>query len=377
MQRYTVKLLLKKNKKNDQGRFPIWIRLTVGRKTTFFSTSHYINKSQWDERSEMVKESNDYHKEINLDITNRKKQILNDVVNAGVKEQVLSIPAIKQRTRGVDTSNFFKFSEDYINEVRGKRQKGTIDNYTKHLKKFKEFSGEVGFNEITPSFLNQFEAWMKDNTNTRKKGDNYAHAVLKTIRRMFTEGRKRGITENYPFSVYEMPEYKSEGKEWLSLPELDRWQEYAHETKSEAAVWFLFGCYTGLRISDWYLFKPSHIKTNYLSLRAKKNFGQISIPIHKRLKKTLELIKEVPLKEPEPMINRELKEIAKRLGIGKSLSSHSARRTFAITMCLDRGIRSESIAEMMGITLDTFVKAYSKVTPEKILKETQLAWQGL
>jgi integrase/recombinase XerD len=85
----------------------------------------------------------------------------------------------------------------------------------------------------------------------------------------------------------------------------------------------------------------------------------------------------VPLKEPEPMINRELKEIAKRLGIGKSLSSHSARRTFAITMCLDRGIRSESIAEMMGITLDTFVKAYSKVTPEKILKETQLAWQGL
>jgi integrase/recombinase XerD len=88
-------------------------------------------------------------------------------------------------------------------------------------------------------------------------------------------------------------------------------------------------------------------------------------------------MKKIPLTEPEPTVNKKIKLIAEAAGIDKYLSTHCARKTFAVTLCLDRGISSETAAELMGITLAVFVKSYSRVTPAKIRDETLKAWKGL
>ena len=133
-----------------------------------------------------------------------------------------------------------------------------------------------------------------------------------------------------------------------------------------------------MRISDWYLFnRKEHLKNGYIRLRAKKNGEWVVLPVHKRLARVLDLMEQTPLTTNQKALTTVLLLLSKRSGINKNISSHSARKTFAVTMCLDRGISSETAAELMGITLQVFVNSYSKVTDEKIRKETAKAWDGL
>ena len=49
-------------------------------------------------------------------------------------------------------------------------------------------------------------------------------------------------------------------------------------------TWFLFGCYTGLRHSDWEQFDyKKRVEGEFLKLRAKKNGRWVVLPIGKTL----------------------------------------------------------------------------------------------
>jgi integrase/recombinase XerD len=65
MQIPSLKLLLKKNKINALGQYPIYLRITANRKTTFITTGHAVGEKYWDEKNESVKESHKLHKQIN------------------------------------------------------------------------------------------------------------------------------------------------------------------------------------------------------------------------------------------------------------------------------------------------------------------------
>src|SRR5690349_18562611 len=102
MQKYTVKLLLKKNKKNKVGQYPIYLRITANRQTSFISTGRYIPLKLWDEKAEQVRETHPLAGEINTDIFNRKKEALQGFIHAGVKGKTVSAAAIKKETKGAD-----------------------------------------------------------------------------------------------------------------------------------------------------------------------------------------------------------------------------------------------------------------------------------
>lgn len=386
MQRASVKLLLKKNKKNALGKYPIYLRITSNRKTSFISTGHFIEKNQWDEKNELVKESNKQCEFINTDILNRKKQILDEILQAAIDKRFKSASAIKQVVAD-ELKNIFKFSEKLQVEVKGRRSESTIGNYKKHMKKLKEYSVDEAllFDHITPDYLRSFESWLRSNVNAREGRDpnNYIAAIMRTVRSHFNEAVSRGITNNYPFGKnrYLLPTETTGNKDFLSMSELMKWHEFTfetvHETHREVALYFLFGCYTGLRLSDWREFAEGKLRQKNISLKATKNKVWVNVPLHDRLVEVIKKMKEIPLTITEPTVNRNLKTIADYLKIKKRLSTHSARRTFAVTMCLERGVSSETTAKLMGITLAVFEKSYSFVTSEKIQMETAKAWKDL
>ena len=76
-------------------------------------------------------------------------------------------------------------------------------------------------------------------------------------------------------------------------------------------------------------------------------------------------------------MNRALKKIAKDLNINKTISTHTGRHTFAVTICLGNKLSSETAAELMGIELNTFIENYSRVTQDKINEEALTAWKNL
>lgn len=385
MQRATVKLLIKKNKKNALGKYPIYLRVTSNRKTSFISTGHFIEKLQWDEKNEIVKESNKQHDFINTDILNRKKQILDEILQAAINQRFKSASAIKQVVAD-ELKNIFKFSEKLQAEVKGRRSDNTIKNYKKHIKKLQDYAGvSLLFDHITPDYLRAFESWLRSNVNAREGRDpnNYIAAIMRTVRSHFNEAIGRGITNNYPFGKnrYQLPTESTGNKDFLSLSELKKWHDFTfettHETHREVALYFLFACYTGLRISDWTDFAEGKLRQKNISLKATKNKVWVNVPLHSGLIEVIKRMKEIPLTISEPTVNRNLKTIADYLKIKKSLSTHCGRKTFAVTVCLERGISSETTAKLMGITLAVFEKNYSVVSPEKILLETSKAWKDL
>lgn len=386
MQKASVKLLLKLNKKNALGKYPIYLRITSNRKTSFISTGHFIEKSQWEARTETVKPTNVNYEHINTDILNRKSQILDEILQAAIDKKFKSASSIKQVVAD-ELRNIFKFSEKLQQESEGRRSSSTIKNYKKHMKKLETYVSVnvLLFDQVDPDYLRSFESWLRSNVSTREGRDpnNYIAAIMRTIRSHFNEALSRGITNNYPFGKnrYQLPNETPGNKDFLSLTELKKWHDFtfetSHETYREVALYFLFACYTGLRLSDWKDFAEGKLRAKNISLQATKNKAWVSVPLHDGLIQVIKRMKEVPLKVTEPTVNRGLKSIAEHLKINKKLSTHSGRKTFAVTMCLERGISSETAAKLMGVTLAVFEKSYSFVTPEKIKLETDKAWKGL
>jgi site-specific recombinase XerD len=377
MRKFVVKLVLRNDKINEHGKAPIYLQTTLDGTRSFQSTGHFIPEKMWDKKAERVRDVYQLSDLINIDIAERKRIAVDTIVRAGATNQKLSIADLKTG------KNFFKIAEEFALSVKNKRAEGTLSNYEKHLRKLEAFNGSriLPIDLITPEYLTKFEDFILGfDTNRRKDNTNYAHAVLKSLRRVFSYAEKKGAVN--PFKDFEMPEYTAGDKDHLTVEELDKWTKFYNETKDpflkEAALYFLFGCYSGLRISDWFLFDyAKQVHRNHIALRAKKNGEWVAIPLHKRLSYIIKEMKKIPLVSPEPNLNNRFKKIAEKCGINKSLSSHCGRKTFAVTMCLERGISSETAAELMGITLTTFVNAYSRVTPQKIRKETSIAWEGM
>lgn len=381
MQNHTVALILKNNKKNSAGHIAIYLRITIGRVPSYKSTGYYIPRSQWDDRNESVKSSYPLADEINKDISQKKKEALNKIIEAAHKHEILTAQQVKERL-GVKLNNVFDFLEAYLKELRGKRGSETFRNY-EYVDLLKDYHGSrnLAFEQITPHFLSGFENWLRSGGIKSDNPSNTIVLIWAVMRSLFNAAITKGITTVYPFKQYVNPKPVKKSKEYLSLDELDKWQQYALTAprKTQAAAWyFLFGCYTGLRISDWRKFnykKMVHEKD--LVLRATKNKGLATIPVHSRLQIVLDHIKHIPFTVTNDNLTRGIRRVAKGLEIEKHLTSHCARKTFAITMCLNRGISSETAAKLMAITLKTFVENYSEVTPEKIRIETSMGWDGL
>jgi integrase/recombinase XerD len=386
MQKASVKLLLKKNKQNSLGKYPIYLRITSNRKTSFISTSFFVEKTQWDEKTESVKETHRDHEHINTSILNQKSQILDEILQAAIDKKFKSAASIKQVVSD-ELRNIFKFSDKLQKEVAGRRAGSTIKNYKKHLKKLESYVGDRNllFDQIDAEYLRSLESWLRDHVKTREGADpnNYIAAIMRTVRSHFNEAVSRGITSNYPFGKnrYILPDESPGNKDFLSLDELKRWHEFTfettHETYSQVSLYFLFACYTGLRLSDWRDFAEGKLRNKNISLRATKNKSWVNVPLHEGLIEVIKRMKEIPLTISEPTVNKRLKTLAGELKIKKRLSSHCGRKTFAVTMCLERGVSSETAAKLMGITLAVFEKNYSFVTKEKIKLETDKAWKDL
>ncbi|MEI8142871.1 MAG: site-specific integrase [Chitinophagia bacterium] len=379
MIKYTLKLILWTHDSNIDNRFPIYLRITIDRERAYLATGKFVAKSQWSDKDEQVKGVKDAV-DINAQIQDLKSRVLRRITDSQLENKPITAKQIKQQFSGADMHNIFEFTDLFIKEVKHKREAGTLENYTKHLLKLELYNGgkNLNFEQITPEWLGGYETALR----AEELSNNYVHALFKTLKLIFNAAIKKKIITDYPFSRYENPIYTAPVKDYLTLSEIKLIEQFTIETKDpilkQTAVYFLLGISTGLRISDWFQFSiVQHIKDGKVLVRAKKNGEWVTMPINAILKRNIPRMKAVKLSIEEQTINEKLKVIATKLDIKKRITSHTGRHTFAVTLCADRGISSETCAELMGITISTCIENYYKVSQRKIDKETLLSWKGL
>lgn len=386
MIKYKLALVLWPHDTNAHGEDPVYLRVRVDGILKYISTGHYIMARYWDERNQSVKDSHLKASTINVEIHDLKTKIQNVLVKYKLNGETISAAQIKdQFSKGIDLHNIFDFIDQYIIDMNGKREESTLDNYRKYSRKLLIYNGSrvLSFEQMTKDWLQGYENWLRAEDEDGKSLDgNYVFANFKMLKTFFNAAKKKQIITVYPFAQYESPEYRAKEKDYLTLKELDKWEELADKltdrVDKQAAVYFLHGCYCGLRISDWYQFDyEKHVVGKQIRIRAAKNGEQVSMPITSRLKRNLVRIKSLPLDIEEPVINRALKELASTLKINKHLTTHCARKTFAVTMCADRGIGVEVCASLMGITVAVCVQNYYRVSGAKINAECLKAWNSI
>ncbi len=296
---------------------------------------------------------------------------------------------------------YAKFLDELRDGVR-KSDKGvqaserTITNYQQgfnRLSEFQKYTGEeLTWESIDRDFMARYIQYLQGsargddayNTNTCAKR-------VKEVKHIIRAARLDGVT-NIPVPEFKFGETAVDSI-YLTAEEISRFADAdlsglsrGHETARDI---FLIGCYTGQRVSDYANIKRDQIWTGedgrtYISIVQKKTGKRVVVHAGPELCALLEKYGNILPTLPDQVINRYIKEIAKRAGIdemieqvstkgGKAhkvkrpkyelLTSHCARRSFA-TLAYLGGWDSVDIMSYTGHSSEKMLLKYIKSTPE-------------
>lgn len=255
--------------------------------------------------------------------------------------------------------------------------KSTILQYT-HGK-------DIKLSAVDKNFLLGYMDWLQNGYVIQRHVQNAgqylssgtANDRYKTLVYALTKAVKEGKIPTNPDSQIEKNErikVSHKEREFLTIDELNLLQNTPTRAHKTMQV-YLFMCYTGLRISDAKSLKWSDVRNENGDLvirkRQQKTQENVYIPLPK---KAVELLPERGDKSgddlvfddlpTEPSMNRNLKIWAKKAGIDKNLTLHTARHTYC-TMLLTKGVDLYTVSKLAGHTNPQTTQIYAKIVDEK------------
>lgn len=353
----TIKAVLRK-KANAQGQFPIAIRITKDRQSTYLFTGQYLSDKDWDKAQSRVKKSHPNSVRLNNLILTKLAEANDKVLELESQKKEASVKTIRRKVAAEKESTFLKQAQIYLDNLKRAGKYNRHNNDSPKIERVKEFaSGDIAFSDITVSFLKNFQAWLK---GTRQITDRTVVNHLVIIRSIYNQAIEAGVADlkNYPFGKgkikIKFPDSKKVGltKEEIALLEnatLDK------ETQHHARNIYLISYYfAGMRVSDVLRLKWSDFQNGRLYYTMGKNNKADSLKVPEKamaiieqyrqdesthdlvfpyLKTVKDLKDEFALqkwiKVKVRSINGHLKNMALDLGISKKLTMHISRHSFA------------------------------------------------
>jgi integrase len=218
--------------------------------------------------------------------------------------------------------------------AEGRGQNDFTHKALKHLESFP--GGNISLGGVTEKWLEDFQEYLLKETNLSKKTiAHYSGAVRYALRKA---ARDRIIPRNPAIGVKGVSVPESD-KIYLTAPEV---QALANvpvngDLGAEVKQAFLFGCYTGLRISDLRTLAWGDIQRDppQINKRQEKTERKAFVPLHavawgiiddKRLHGYKDPVFPA-LAKSKTNTNEYLKRWAKKAGIEKNIGWHTARHT--------------------------------------------------
>lgn len=198
-----------------------------------------------------------------------------------------------------------------------------------------------------------------------------------------TKAHNSGIISTNPFAHYHLRQ-ESKERGYLTEDELKLMIDHKFDNRTLEIVrdLFVFAAFTGLSYIDIKNLTEKEIITcpdgsKWIATHREKtgtpvNVKLLDIPI--RIIEKYESVRNGGHLFPVPKnsdCNRRLKIIAKRCCIGKYITFHQSRHSFA-TLALTKGVPIESVSRMLGHTDITTTQIYAKITNEKIGRDMDM-----
>jgi integrase len=353
----TVQAVLRK-KGNSQNLYPITIRITKDRKTSFISTGQYIGQKFWDAQNKKVKKSHPNASRINRLILKKLSEANDKLLDAEINEDFISASEVSESVKGKDKIDFFSLADLHLENLKSAEKHSQYLTQKGRIGKFKKFIGKdtLHFKEITIFLLKNFEGYI---LNQEKRKPRTAVNYMILIRKIYNLAISGGLAEhsNYPFGKgkiqIRIPESDKVG---LSIEEVKLLENASNLTiaqRNAVNVWLTSFYFAGIRVSDVLQLRKSDFKDGRLLYRMNKNQKIVSLKVPEKANTILELYKEhsfgnndlifpylrgtnfsdakellTRIKTSTRTLNRRLELVAKQLKIDKKLSMHIARHSF-------------------------------------------------
>jgi integrase/recombinase XerD len=370
----TIKLVLD-GKPLSNGKHAVYIRILKNRKRKNISLGLYCKRDHFvNESFTKYHPSHQIENEMLLKFKSRAMQIIRELKVNQMDFTLDEFDRLFRDTKGNKEVTVVIFFDEIIDEMirAGRISNAEAYKSTKNsLVKFR--SSKIKFKNITSSFLEKYEVFLRENGN--KNGG--VAFKMRELRAIFNKARKRKIIpkEPYPFDDYKVSKLKSNAsKRALSIEEFKKIRDVGlenHPHLIESHNYFMFSIYTrGMNFKDMMHLKWSDIQYNRIHYIRSKTKGKFNLEIignaqsilnyYKAQNRPTEYVFPILLSEnltPQQLHNRKqkilkrynlrLKEIAELVGVKTRLTTYVARHSFATILKMS-GTPIEKISEMMG-----------------------------
>jgi len=395
--RTTLSLLfsLRKPKNYSSGEMPIYLRITVDGQRTEFAVSRKCSPKNWDAVSGRATGAKTDVKTLNAYLDNIQFKIQELQRRMAESEETITAETLKNRFIGKaeKARTLLVVFEDHNAKMKSlvgqEFEKSTLQRYETcmmHVRDFMQLEynvSDIPVTKVNFAFLNDFEYYLR---SIRKCGNNSAIKYIKNLGKIVRICLGNGWLTVDPYLNYK-PKQKAVHREVLTKEELSRLskKKFSVERLNTVRDMFVFCCYTGLAYIDVHKLKRSEIVKGvdgdlwiYTSRQKTDTLSRIPIlPVALSIIRAYEDHPQCKVKDTllpvmsNQKMNAYLKEIADLCGIGKPLTFHIARHTFATTVTLNNGVPIESVAKMMGHTSIKTTQIYAKVMDHKISSDMQ------
>lgn len=335
-----------KGRTDQNGQQPVQIRINDGKKRIYKPTQIKVASKQF-KNGRIIghPRAEEWNKKIEYLI---------------IQYQAEAINGFEKKAQKIKLIDYVNSKIKYLD-----REPGTLRQYKVQIKKLTDFN--VHLDEINHSYFNKYKHFLKRLGNDNNTIWNSFKFLKKFIGYAFDEN----LLKEDPRKNYEFPKYKDPTKTFLTLAEVKKIDKFIRgkipPDVKEAAIWYLIGCYSGLRISDILSFdKSKHIVGGRLIYqKTQKTKEAVGLPVTGKLKEYFQMVNYQPLSMHHNTYNKLLKVIAHSVGIDKHLHAHASRHTAAM-MLADSGISQEVAAKILGIKSLKTLSVYYKISNARI-----------
>ena len=352
-QNFTVKAILRSDKKRKNGTCPINYRVTIDKKTVKLPSGEFIEENNWNKSDGLVKGSKSSLVNSLLDNdVSRIKDFLREQRSLG---NTLSTDFVKKYFSKNSSDDFSTVYDEFCKrkfiEVCG----GTQKHYLLLKRRVLEFKPNLKVQYIDLKFIENFDNFLRMKSVITDAGLFNRHKNLKTFIRYAI--KQKLIVEN-PYEDFKSPKCKQKFghltiEELLSIKELNLDEHKNQRGLGLTIDMFLFSVYTSLRCSDVRNLKWANvINMQSLTIETQKTKKKTNVPLTRLAKRILMNYKGRKTENVFPFrtnecLNRNLKIIAKNCEIDKVVTFHMARHTFA-TIAANSNLNPYHIAQIMS-----------------------------
>lgn len=393
----TASIVFRKLKLNKKNEAPIYYRIIIDRKAKYISSKVKVHKDDWDYVQNKVKPKHKNSKRINALLTTKLAAILDDLYEHEQHNETINVENLKTEIKPkASLVNYIDYAQQDLEDYLRNQQIGTYHKNKSVIKKMIDYlhGKKLYFHEITPQFLVNYENHLR--TMDKPNKTNTIIKDIKYHKKLFNKAIKQGLikSEDNPFNLYTIRPEKTE-RVFLTAEELKLLEEYEATPGTKLELhrdMFVFACYAGgIRVSDVLKLRWKDYDGYKLYITMKKTKNPIAIKVIEKPRKILDKYR-TPNSKPNdfifPMlpngldlnderaldtaisratayINKNLKILEEKVDLGKHISFHISRHTFA-TLAISLGIPMEMVAKILGHTSLREVQVYAKIMSKNL-----------